>query len=69
MLSGTVFFYHTAGGFGVIQPDRGGDDAFVHASALAASGLDRLESRQRVTYALRTDSRGQTSAHDLKLCD
>lgn len=69
MLSGTVFFYHAAGGFGVIRPDRGGDDAFVHVSALAASGLDRLESRQRVTYALRTDGRGQTCAHDVKLRD
>lgn len=69
MLRGTVSFYHAGGGFGVIRPDHGGDDAFVHVSALRTSGLDRLESRQRVTYALRTDGRGQTCAHDLKLCD
>ncbi len=68
MLSGTVYFYHAAGGFGVIRADKGGDDAFVHESALRVCGLDRLEPRQRVTYALRTDARGQTCAHDLKLC-
>lgn len=68
MLSGTVFFYHAAGGFGIIRPDHGGDDAFVHVSALQRAGLDRLEARQRVTYALRTDGRGQTCAQDLKLC-
>lgn len=68
MLRGTVCFYHKAGGFGVIRPDRGGEDAFVHASAVRLAGLDRLEPDQRVTYALRTDARGQTCAQELKLC-
>lgn len=68
MLTGTVCFYHVGGGFGVIRPDRGGDDAFVHVSAVQLSGLDRLESAQRVVYELRTDRRGQTCAHNLKLC-
>jgi CspA family cold shock protein len=68
MLRGTVYFYHASGGFGVIRPDRGGDDAFVHVSALTLAGLDRLEARQRVSYSLRTDARGQTCAQDLKLC-
>jgi cold shock protein len=68
MLKGTVYFYHAAGGFGVIRPDRGGEDAFVHVSALQVAGIERLEPRQRVSYALRTDSRGQTCAQDLKLC-
>ncbi|MEP9361279.1 cold shock domain-containing protein [Sphingomonas sp. KR3-1] len=68
MLSGTVYFYHAPSGFGVIRPDRGGDDAFVHVSALTTCGLERLEPAQRVTYALRTDARGQTCAQDLKLC-
>jgi len=52
----------------VIRPDGGGEDAFVHVSALRVAGLAELTPRQRVTYKLRTDARGQTCAQDLKLC-
>jgi CspA family cold shock protein len=64
---GTVCFYNIRSGFGVIRPDRGGPDAFVHASAVAASHLPHLEPDQRVRYVLRTDARGQTCAHELML--
>jgi len=46
---GTVCFYHRAGGFGVIRPDLGGADAFVHSSAVQASGLESLCAASRVT--------------------
>jgi len=62
---GTVCFYHCTGGFGVIRPDVGGKDAFVHSSAVEASGLVGLTPELRVRYELRTDQRGQTCAHDL----
>lgn len=62
---GTVCFYNRAGGFGVIRPDRGGKDAFVHSSAVEASGLACLAAQLRVRYVLRTDQRGQTCAHEL----
>ncbi len=62
---GTVCFYNHASGFGVIRPDRGGNDAFVHSSAVEASGLATLDGELRVHYVLRTDLRGQTCAHDL----
>jgi cold shock protein len=62
---GTVRFYNVLGGFGVIQPDLGGNDAFVHSSAVTASGLLQLHHSQRVNYVLRTDARGQTCAHEL----
>ncbi|MBB5720096.1 CspA family cold shock protein [Stakelama sediminis] len=68
-LSGTVCFFNGAAGFGLITPDRGGGDAFVHVSAINASGLTRLSRNERVRYVLRTDSRGQTCAHDLVLLD
>ena len=65
MPSGTVCFYNLRGGFGVIRPDRGGPDAFVHCSAVAASGLAGLHPELRVRYELRTDDRGQRCAHGL----
>lgn len=63
---GTVCFYNVRGGFGIIQPDGGGRDAFVHVSAVEASQLGSLEPNQRVRYVLQTDLRGQTCAHDLR---
>jgi len=65
--TGTVCFYNRVGGFGVIRPDRGGKDAFVHSSAVEASGLACLAAQLRVRYVLRTDQRGQTCAHELTL--
>lgn len=67
MPTGTVCFYNVQGGFGVITPDNGELDAFVHVSAVQASRLPQLEQRQRVRYVLRTDARGQTCAHELEL--
>lgn len=69
MPSGTVCFYNVRSGFGVIRPDLGGPDAFVHSSAVAASGLAGLHPELRVRYALRTDDRGQRCAHDLTIVD
>jgi len=66
MQTGTVWCYNRSGGFGIIRPDDGGRDVFVHASAVEASKMAFLESRQRVRYVLRTDARGQTCAHDLQ---
>jgi len=66
---GTVCFYNIRGGFGVIRPDRGGADAFVHSSAVAASGLSHLHPELRVQYVMRTDDRGQSCAHELVVVD
>ncbi|MEN3749619.1 cold shock domain-containing protein [Sphingomonas sp. HF-S3] len=65
MINGTVHFYHSASGFGIIRRDRGGPDAFVHVDALNAAGLTALSPGQRLTFELRTDARGQTCAHGL----
>lgn len=62
---GTVAFYHHASGFGVIRPEKGGPDAFVHVSAVQVAGLASLQAAQRISYELRTDARGQTCAHAL----
>jgi len=66
MATGTVKWYNPAKRFGFIKPDDGASDVFVHASALEAAGLFSLDENQRVQYEL-TDSKGKTSATDIKL--
>ena len=66
MTNGTVKFFNDAKGFGFITPDEGGNDAFVHISALEASGMRTLASDQRVSYELQPDRRGRESAANLK---
>lgn len=64
MTTGTVKFFNTDKGYGFIQPDDGGKDAFVHISAVQAAGMATLEKDQRVSYDLQTE-RGKTSACNL----
>ncbi len=66
MASGVVKWFNPMKGFGFIQPDQGGADAFVHISALERAGLSTLNEGQRVTYDLATE-KGKTSAVNLKL--
>ena len=66
MTQGTVKFFNETKGFGFITPDDGGPDAFVHISAVEASGLPTLANNQRVSYELQPDRRGRDSAANLK---
>lgn len=66
---GTVKFFNTDKGYGFIAPETGGQDAFVHISAVERSGLGTLNQNQRVSYDLETDRRGKTSAVNLQLQD
>lgn len=66
MPQGTVKFFNEMKGFGFITPDEGGDDAFVHVSALEAAGLRSLAQNQRVEYELAPDRRGRQSATNIK---
>lgn len=68
MATGTVKWFNPDKGFGFIQPDQGGSDAFVHISALQRAGLSTLNEGQRVSYDLATE-RGKTAAVNLKLAD
>ena len=63
---GTVKFFNTDKGYGFIQPEDGGNDAFVHITAVQAAGLDTLDRDQRVSYELETDDRGKTSAVNIQ---
>ena len=63
---GTVKFFNDSKGYGFIQPDDGGKDAFVHISAIERSGLTGLSENQRISYDLEDDRRGKISAINLK---
>lgn len=65
MINGTVKFFNVDKGFGFIEPETGGGDAFVHISAVERAGLATLNKEQRVSYELETDRRGRTSAVNL----
>ncbi len=63
---GIVKWFNPTKGYGFIQPEAGGDDVFVHISAVQQSGLEELVEGQKVSYELAT-SRGRTSAVNLKV--
>jgi cold shock protein len=68
MATGTVKWFNSQKGFGFIQPDNGGADAFVHISAVERAGINDLKEGQKVSYELVADRRsGKMSADQLRL--
>ena len=63
---GTVKFFNESKGYGFIAPEGGGQDAFVHISAVERAGMRTLRENQRISYDLEQDQRGKTSAVNLK---
>jgi CspA family cold shock protein len=66
MTIGTVKFFNEQKGYGFIAPDDGGQDAFVHITAVERAGMNTLRQDQRLSYDLEQDNRGKTSAVNLK---
>jgi len=67
MNTGTVKWFNGQKGFGFIQPDAGGQDVFVHISAVERAGMSGLAEGQKVSYELMIDRRsGKSSAENLK---
>jgi len=67
MTTGTVKWFNTQKGFGFIAPDGGGNDAFVHISAVERAGLAVLNEGQKVSFDLVKDRRtGKMSADNLQ---
>ncbi|MBI1683871.1 cold-shock protein [Caulobacter hibisci] len=67
MAIGTVKWFNGTKGFGFIQPDDGGNDVFVHISAVERAGLGSLNEGQKVSYELEQDRRsGKMSAGQLQ---
>ena len=67
MNMGTVKFYNGQKGFGFIQPDDGGKDVFVHATALERAGMRGLVQGQKVTFDTQEDRRtGKTAVANIQ---
>ncbi|MEO0341838.1 MAG: cold-shock protein [Pseudomonadota bacterium] len=66
MATGTVKWFNTDKGYGFIAPEGGGDDVFVHISAVQGSGLTGLNDNDKVEYEIQVDERrGKSSAVNL----
>lgn len=63
---GTVKFFNTDKGYGFIAPEDGGNDSFVHISAVQRAGMQTLDKDQRVSYEIEVDNRGKQSAVNLQ---
>ncbi|KSV69345.1 cold-shock protein [Ensifer sp. ENS07] len=64
MNTGTVKFFNSTKGFGFIEPENGGTDVFVHASAVERAGLRSLVEGQKVTFDIVRDARSGKNAAD-----
>ena len=66
-MKGTVKWFNAEKGFGFIANDEGGDDVFVHFSAIQGEGFKSLDEGQAVTYDLTEGARGMQAANVVKL--
>jgi CspA family cold shock protein len=68
MTTGTVKWFNSAKGFGFIQPDNGGADAFVHISAVERAGMREIVEGQKIGYDMERDSKsGKMAACNLQV--
>ena len=65
MATGTVKFFNSQKGFGFIQPQDGGNDVFVHISAVERAGMSNLNEGQKLTFDV-VSERGKLAAANLQ---
>ncbi len=68
MNNGTVKWFNAEKGFGFISDDNGGDDVFVHFSAIQTDGYKTLAEGQEVTYDTEQDSRDSNKIRAVNVC-
>lgn len=68
MNSGTVKWFNAEKGFGFISDDNGGDDVFVHFSAIQSDGYKSLAEGQKVTYDTEQDTRDSNKIRAVNVC-
>ena len=69
MITGTVKFFNADKGYGFIAPDGGGDDSFVHITAVMAAGMSTLNKEQRLNYEVEAGRDGKKSAVNISAAD
>ena len=69
MPTGTVKWFNANKGFGFIEPEEGGSDAFVHISAVERAGLQGLREGQKVEFELVPSRDGRNAADNLVALD
>ncbi len=63
MKNGTVKWFNDSKGFGFIEQEGGGEDVFVHHSAIAADGYRSLQEGQKVTFEITKEAKGLRAAN------
>lgn len=65
-VSGTVKWFNGAKGYGFIAPDDGGEDVFVHFSAIQADGYRNLDEGDRVEFTIEDGKKGLQATNVVK---
>lgn len=68
MNNGTVKWFNADKGFGFISNDNGGDDVFVHFSAIVSDGFKSLVEGQKVTFDTEVDPKNKSKLRALNVC-
>jgi CspA family cold shock protein len=63
MNKGTVKWFNDSKGFGFIEQESGGEDVFVHHSAIEADGYRSLQEGQKVTFEITKEAKGLRAAN------
>ncbi len=67
-MNGTVKWFNAEKGFGFISNDEGGDDVFVHFSAIQVDGFKTLNEGQKVTFDTEEDTRSAGKIRAINVC-